>query len=317
MDISTDISVAPLQESDLQDTDHVFRLAFGTFLGLPDPLSFFSTADLIRTRWLADPSAAFGAKANGEVIGSVFATNWGSVGFFGPLTIKPSYWDKGIGRRLLEQTMDLFDQWNIKHAGLYTFAQSTKHVGLYQKFGFWPRYLTAIMSRPVRSKHDSPQSSYYSTLQDGEKSECRNAARGLTGAILEGLDVDREIRAVDSQQLGDTVLLWDDAGLAALAVCHCGESTEAGRETCYIKFGAVRPGPGAPEFFDRLLLECEKLAARRNLSRLVAGANIGRYAAYTQMLKAGFRTDMQGVAMQKPNEPGYNRPEVFLIDDWR
>jgi hypothetical protein len=24
-----------------------------------------------------------------------------------------------------------------------------------------------------------------------------------------------------------------------------------------------------------------------------------------------------GVAMQKPNEPGYNRPDVFAIDDWR
>jgi hypothetical protein len=35
------------------------------------------------------------------------------------------------------------------------------------------------------------------------------------------------------------------------------------------------------------------------------------------MLARGFRTDRLGVAMAKPNEPGYNRPGVYLIDDWR
>jgi hypothetical protein len=32
-----DISVRPLQENDLSAADHIMRLAFGTFLGLPDP----------------------------------------------------------------------------------------------------------------------------------------------------------------------------------------------------------------------------------------------------------------------------------------
>jgi hypothetical protein len=35
------------------------------------------------------------------------------------------------------------------------------------------------------------------------------------------------------------------------------------------------------------------------------------------MLAHGLRTDIQGVAMHRHNEPGYNRPGVFLIDDWR
>jgi hypothetical protein len=35
-------------------------------------------ADLVKTRWLADPSAAFGAYSDGELIGSNFAANWGS-----------------------------------------------------------------------------------------------------------------------------------------------------------------------------------------------------------------------------------------------
>jgi hypothetical protein len=35
------------------------------------------------------------------------------------------------------------------------------------------------------------------------------------------------------------------------------------------------------------------------------------------MIARNFRTDIQGVAMHWPNEPGYNREGVYLIDDWR
>lgn len=49
--------------------------------------------------------------------------------------------------------------------------------------------------------------------------------------------------------------------------------------------------------------------------RLVSGINLGREAAYKQMRSRGFQTDRQGVTMHRPNEPGYDRPEVYLIDD--
>ena len=44
---------------------------------------------------------------------------------------------------------------------------------------------------------------------------------------------------------------------------------------------------------------------------------MARHEAYRRILDRGFRTDLQGVAMHRPNEPGYNRPGVYLIDDWR
>ena len=71
------------------------------------------------------------------------------MGFFGPLSVRPDLWDRGIAKRLLESTIELFDKWGTKHAGLFTFSHSPKHIGLYQKFGFWPSFLTAIMSKPV------------------------------------------------------------------------------------------------------------------------------------------------------------------------
>ena len=312
-----DISVRPLQENDLATADRIVRLAFGTFLGLPDPASFMGDANYVRTRWKANPAAAFGAEINQELVGSNFATNWGSVGFFGPLTIRPDLWDRGIGKRLMEPVLECFDKWQTQHAGLFTFAHSQKHIGLYQKFGFYPRFLTAIMSKPVERTGRASVWTKFSDAPTSERAATLDACRELTDAIYQGLDVGHEIRAVADQKLGDTVLLWNDGKLTGLAVCHGGAGTEAGSGVCYVKFGAARPGADAARNFKRLLDACAQLASSQNLSRLAAGVNLGREKAYRQMLVRGFRPDFIGVAMAKPNQAGYNRPGIYVIDDWR
>jgi GNAT superfamily N-acetyltransferase len=313
-----DASIRPLRRSDLAAADRIFRLAFGTFLGLPNPASFFGDADLVRTRYVSDPFAAFGAEVNGKLVGSNFVTNWGSVGFFGPLTVLPDLWDRGIATQMLEPTMELFAARKTRHAGLFTFPHSPKHLHLYQKFGFWPRFLTVVMSIAVGQRRSKERWSKYSDLAEGERGSVLGECSELTNAIYEGLDVQREIRAVDTQRLGDTVLLSDNSRLVGLAVCHCGPGTEAGSGTCYVKFGAARPGPAGGVTFDRLLDACEGLAAEKGMSRLVCGVNTGRHEAYGRMLARGFRADlMQGVVMERPNEEGYNRPDIYVIDDWR
>jgi hypothetical protein len=84
-----------------------------------------------------------------------------------------------------------------------------------------------------------------------------------------------------------------------------------------MKFAAARPGPHAEQAFDRLLTACETMAFDKGLTRIVGGVNTARHEAYRILHARGYRTDMQGVVMQRPNEPGYNRPGVYLIDDWR
>jgi len=45
------VNIRPLQESDLPKADRIPRLAFGTFVGSPDPMTFFGDADVVRTRF--------------------------------------------------------------------------------------------------------------------------------------------------------------------------------------------------------------------------------------------------------------------------
>ena len=310
------VRVRPLAAGDLDEADRICRVAFGTFVGAPQPERFFGDADMVRTRWQADPGAALAAEIGGRLAGSNFAANWGSVGFFGPLTVAPAYWDRAIGQRLLDATMDLFDAWGTRHAGLFTFAQSAKHVGLYQKYGFWPRFLTAVMTSPVQPDSGlAPMR--LSALDEAGRTGAMAAVRELTDAVFPGLDVSLEIESVLAQGLGDTVLIDDGAGLQGVAVCHAGAGTEAGSGACYVKFGAVRPGPGAERLFGLLIDACHGLAAELGASVLVAGANAGRDRAWRALAERGFRRDFQGVTMHRPNEAGYSTSDSFVIDDWR
>ncbi|MEV7018595.1 GNAT family N-acetyltransferase [Streptomyces sp. NPDC093991] len=316
--ITAPVSVRPLAEPDLDRADEIFRVAFGTFFKVPEPETFFGTADYIHTRWAADPQAAFAATIEGEVVGSNFAADWGSVGFFGPLTVHPDLWDQGIGRRLMEPVMDCFDTWGNRHLGLFTFSHSPKHLELYRRYGFWPRFLTAVMRKQVTSGATVPGRVLYGELTAAERPGALRRGRALTQAVHEGLNLEREITAVQTQGLGDTVLLENaDSGLDGLAVCHCGAGSEAGEDVCFVKFGAVRPGPGAADRFERLLEACEQLAAEKGLRQLDAGTNLARQDAYRRMADRGFRTWLQGVTMHKPNEPGYSHADAYVIDDWR
>lgn len=314
---TTPICIRALAASDLSAADHVMRLAFGTSLGMPEPTAFLGDADYVHTRWRADPSSAFGAESAGTIVGSNFATRWGSVGFFGPLSVRPDLWDRGVARRLMEPVMDCFETWRVEHAGLFTLPHSTKHVGLYQKFGFFPRFLTAIMAKPVEPSSGTTPAVRFSTLPAHEKTAALADCFAVTNAVFDGLDVTREINAVESQGLGDTLLVWEGSLLVGVAVCHSGRGSEAGSDACYVKFGAVRPGATASRRFETLLSAAEQLAHTQGASRLIAGVNMARDEAYRSMLARGFRSTRQGISMHRPNAPGYSRPDSFVIDDWR
>jgi len=300
-----------MRGDDLDAADRVVRLAFGTFRGLPDPETAFGDVDRVRTRFRGAPDRAWVAEADGEIVGAVLATRLGSFGYFGPLAVRPDHWDRGVGKRLLQPVLDAFERWDVRQAGLFTFASSPKHLGLYQAHGFWPGSLVAILARPVAADAEA-------TYELASERHATDEIGELTNALFEGLDVGGEIAAVHEQRLGDTVLLRRGGKLVAIAVCHCGAGSEAGSGTCYVKFGAVAPGDCASDDFERLLDACEAFAASSGAETLVAGVNVGRLDAYRRMLGRGFRADLIGASMwRRPDGPNFDKPADYVLDDLR
>lgn len=69
-------------------------------------------------------------------------------------------WDHRVGRHLMDPIMGRFEAWDTRHVGLFTFAHSPKHLELYHRYGFWPRFLTAVMGKRVAGPGGTPPSTY-------------------------------------------------------------------------------------------------------------------------------------------------------------
>lgn len=317
----SDIIIRHMKEEDLQDADRIIRLAFGTFMGHDNPEDYRSDARYANPRYNADPTASFVAESNGKIVGSNFGLHWGSVGIFGPLTVHPEYWDKGVGSNLMEPVLRCFEKWNVTHSGAMTFANSPKHINLYRKFGYHPRFLIPFMSKKIKPKTISSNSRFtwskYSECNEDQDMYLKGCSQ-VANTVYPGLNLELEIKAVNKMNFGETVILFDeDKEIAGFAICHCGTNTEAGNDKCYVKFGAVKANSDAQSNFVNLLNACEELAVTKGLSVLTGGVNAGRYNAYQSMIKHNFSIDFLGVSLHRPNNDAYNIADRYVIDDWR
>jgi GNAT superfamily N-acetyltransferase len=319
------VTIRPLKKNELAQAHETFRLAFGTFIGLPDPLAFGGDTDFIRPRWQRAPENSFAAeltKPDGAraLAGTNFVTRWGNFGFFGPLTVSPEFWDHGVGTKLVRAAIDRFDEWQLDYRGLFTFSNSPKHLELYRKFGFWPRFILAIMELPLdlNNPADTPFHGSWTTLdrlEEAERATVLAAAREFTGNMLPGLDLTSDMQGILQAKLGHSVFLWDGRELTGMAVTHLGPGSEAGSDTMYVRFAATRPGQEAD--FQRLLQACSAVARANGASKLVAGVSLECERTYVHMRQAGARIAFQGITMHSHNHPTYLHKDAFVLGDWR
>jgi GNAT superfamily N-acetyltransferase len=311
------IQVGALRADELEEAGRIVRVAFGTFLSLPNPMDFMGDRDYVTPRWHAHNTKLLAAREDGKLVGSNIATRWGSFAFFGPLTVLPEYWDRGVAQQLLAATMKIFDRWGVRHSALFTFPNSPRHVGLYQKFGYWPGSLTALMKRaPAQPTWALTESAkvpvLLSSLTNKKQEQAIKACAKLTSTFERGLDLGDEMRAVMAQRIGEVILIEGRRGLDAFAVCMHGAGSEGGEKTCYVKFAVARNG----ERFERLLNAIDALALARG-SEVEAGVNLACKDAFERLRARGYRVMTLGVAMQKPHGDGFNRAAAYVLNDWR
>lgn len=317
----SETEIGPIRQEELDSADLIFRRAFGTFLGVPDPSTTFGDREFVRGRWGNDNTVALAARRGGDLVASNLITRWGSVGWFGPLTVRPDLWDQGIARDLMDETARVFDRWGVTHRGLFTFGHSPKHVSLYQRYGFWPRFLTPILSKPLEKGGAKPAPTHstkrFSDLDEKGQAEALLECKELTSGAFPGLDLGGEIRSIRARSLGETWLVYDDSRLEGFTACHIGRGSEAGTNGAYVKFAIARPGPSAMGRFRSLLSATESHASSSGASQLEVGVNASHPETFRLLRDRGYRVGFIGVAMHSPNEAGYHRSDVFVMDDWR
>jgi predicted N-acetyltransferase YhbS len=308
-------TISPLTAADLDVADDVMRQAFAERASMR-PGEAFRDRSMLRARLKLHPGGAVVAHMDGEVAGSALSMRWGSVAVFGPLSVRPDLQNLGVGRALLAGALARMAEWDAEHTGLFTWSESPGHLALYRAAGFWPRFLSLLMAKPLAARH-AGEVRTVSALPESEREAAVAACAEIAGAVRPGLDLSTEIRGLPELGFGDTVLLGADGDLEGFAVCHTGPGSEAGSGHCLAKFAAVRPGPGARERFGELIAACERYAAARGAFRIEAMIDAGRVGASRALLDRGFLVAFQGVNLHRDALEGYDGPDVWVADDWR
>jgi hypothetical protein len=175
-----------------------------------------------------------------------------------------------------------------------------------------------VMMKPVKPTPNSSDVTHFSELSGAAFDDALAACKALADGFYAGLDLSREILTVSERGLGDTLIVYDQGTPVGFAICHFGAGSEASSARLLVKFALIKQtGEGGEIYFRSLLAACESLAAQLGAPEIAAGANAGRSRAYGLMKEAGFRTTMNGVIMMRPDQPGYNRADSLVIDDWR
>ncbi len=97
----------------------------------PNPLYGFILSKVPEAFWVAEE--------NGEIVG--YSISWvrGSLWFLMDLFILPSHQGKGIGRSLIEKTLQSWQDVKITNKALITLAFNPSSISLYTRFGMYPR----------------------------------------------------------------------------------------------------------------------------------------------------------------------------------
>lgn len=314
------VVVDDFTEADVPQGDSIFRSAFGKFLQI-EPNALWGDSDPFRTRWRASNTKVLAARQDRVLVGSNVLTRWGSLGWFGPLTIEPDLWDQGIGKALMVETERVFDGWGVSHRGLFTFAHSPKHLGLYERFGYWPGRLTPVFARSVTPSDKPPAMAggviLASATDERSRADVVRQTRELCGRLLEGLDLSMEIESILRQNLGDVLFVTNDGRLDGFAVCHIGAGTESRSGQTYVKFGAINPGPDRKRRVRNLIHGVESLAVLRNAPTVEMGCNAAHRTTSGILQSLGYRPDWVGVSMMSNNDTAYHLDKFDVLDDLR
>jgi GNAT superfamily N-acetyltransferase len=324
------IKIRRVRKGDLSKVKDVIEQAFGDFyerqLG-SRPRQVFGGAQYVHHRWLMEPWGCFVAEeGEGKIVGAAVAVIWGSLGLVGPVAVLTTYQNQDIGQQLIRATQGFFDENKVTLQGLATYPSSPKHLLLFQKFGYKPKGLVAITSKPLDRREivqaaqgGKPALSLrrYSSLEEARKKATMQRLRRITNGIYRGLDLAKEVEIVDGLALGDTLLLERGRDLVGFAIYHTPGVSEAPQGSLYVKFLAMDGRHRKPEHFHALMAALEELAHAGGLQRVLAPVYTRYWTAYTALLERGYSLDFTMVRMKRGKLEEYERPGDFVLDDWR
>jgi GNAT superfamily N-acetyltransferase len=147
-----DVMLRPARPEDANACGAICYEAFKTIASqhnFPPDFPSQEVAVELLTMLLSHPGFyAVVAEADGHIVGSNFLDERSTIAGLGPITIKPSVQNSGIGRQLMEALLDRAAQRRFPGVRLVQTAYHNRSLSLYAKLGFTVREPLAGMQGP-------------------------------------------------------------------------------------------------------------------------------------------------------------------------
>ena len=284
-------------EADLETAHQILEAAFGGLIesntGRRPAEPRFSSV-LERYRLALDPAGCHVAEHNGELIGVNFSVLRGTLGWFGPLAVRPDVQRQGVAQRLVAECLRSFDERRARLVGLETMAASAQHIHLYQKLGFRSSWIGVNYRGAVRANRMPG----WARL---------DASTPRLDYVFPGFDATQDAVVTRRQKVGATVTVGD-----GFAICHTTNTLFASPGVAYVPVLAARDR----DTFEQLMQAVEALAGEAGRSEVVVQVPGSSWHTQQALLERGYQPGGAALRMKRGDDLDYDAGSFYYCDDW-
>ncbi|MBI9051081.1 MAG: GNAT family N-acetyltransferase [Anaerolineaceae bacterium] len=241
-----------------------------------------------------------------NVIGYVFSRHWGKQGWIGVFGIDPQYHGQGIGKRLIQRTLNQLKKSGCETIGLETMPDSPYNVGLYMSMGMLPVYNTLYMAKDLmgdKPPNATPRLSQIN-LKDGLSS-----ISALSRAAHPAVDYAQEAKNALDFGWGDVLLPgWPHPW--GFAIVRFKPVRGASQQAVCDLISIVLPAEGRNRFVAMVNL-VEQFALQIGAAQITLPIYAREHQALQQTVDQGYRVSRINVRMVVP-QPYPDTPGLDL-----
>ena len=249
---------------------------------------------------------------HGDVAAFNVAHQAGAEGWMGPLAVRPDRQGTGVGKTIVRTAADWLIERGVGTLGLETMPRTPENIGFYARLGFTPGFLTITLTNEIAMR-GQPAPVLLSRRSGDEKDAAMQAARGLVGDLVPGIDFSREILLTAELGLGDTSLVEGDRGLDALALWHSAPLADSRtRDEVRVLKLAARDAAA----FDAAIGAVEAAAAKAGIRRVAVRCQSRYDNAFQRLIARGYRVRWTDLRMTFEGYPEQRARQGVVFSNW-
>jgi predicted N-acetyltransferase YhbS len=295
--VARDVEVRAMRPEDLEAVLDITNAAFGELFASrsghkPDGPLFAEVMG--RYRLELDPAGCHVAVTGREIVGANFSILRGTVGWFGPLAVRPDHQGHGIAQRLVAECIRSAELRGARLVGLETLANSPQHIHLYMKLGFRPSWTGINYTHELRDER-MPRNV-----------EVNGVAPKLD-YVYPGFDAIKDAQATLATKVGVTLKLGE-----GFAICHTTNTLWADAALAYAPL-VVAPDR---DTFETLIGAVEAIALEQGKMRLVTQVPGSSWHTQEVLLERGYKPGGAALRMKRGEHADYDAGAFYYCDDW-